>query len=487
MRRRSVVLLSLVPALAVSGYAGSRMAVPMARPGLGYVAKVVCSNVFVGGVEPGQALADLPDEPIAKLVRTHVDDGARSVTASIPLVARRQAVYRDGLGCTLEPAAATTPPLSNAAAAPFAAAAPAPVSAAAPASAATAAAPPASAPSDSALSWSVDPSNPRTAGAIDTARLNAAIADAFAEPDPSLMRKTRAIVVVVGGRVVAERYADGYSATSRFAGWSMTKSVTNALVGILSARQALEIGADNLLPEWRSPSDARAAITLHDLLTMSSGLGFSEDYSPSGAATRMLFDADDAAAVASASPLVHEPGTTWSYSSATTNIISSLIRATLGSDPEYIGFPRHALFDRIGMASAVLEPDPSGTFVGSSFMYATARDWARFGLLFLRDGVWNGERILPEGWVDYSVTPTPAAPLGQYGAHWWLNAGEPTDRTRRLWPDLPADIFFASGFEGQYIAIVPSRDLVVVRLGVTPDDRAWRLGSFLRAVIGSVE
>jgi CubicO group peptidase (beta-lactamase class C family) len=223
------------------------------------------------------------------------------------------------------------------------------------------------------------------------------------ETDAALPRRTRAIVIVHGGRIVAERYADGYGSASLFTGWSMTKSVTNALVGILTAQNALDIDADRLRPEWRSPDDPRSAITLHDLLTMSSGLGFDESYAPSGAATRMLFDSHDAAAVAADSPLLHDPGTVWSYSSATTNIVSAVVRDAFKSHDEYIAFPRRALFDRIGMTTAVLEPDPSGTFVGSSFMYATARDWARFGLLFLRDGTWNVERILPEGWVDYSV------------------------------------------------------------------------------------
>jgi CubicO group peptidase (beta-lactamase class C family) len=457
MRRRSILLLSASAILIMSAFAGSRMAVPVARPALGFVAKVVCSSVFIGGATRAQALADLPDEPVARVVRTRVDPVERRVAASVPLVAKRQAEYRDGLGCTLLPAAD----------------APAPTTAAEP---------------DPALLW---PDGERVATeaapGIDHGRLTAALAAAFEEPDPDLPRRTRAIVIVHDGRVVAERYADGYDATTRFTGWSMTKSVTSALVGVLTAQGALDLRADRLRPEWRVPGDARGTITLHDLLTMSSGLRFDEDYSPTGAATRMLFDSHDAAAVAAASPLEHRPGTAWSYSSGTTNIVSSIIRDAFRTDDEYIAFPRRALFDPTGMSSAILEPDPSGTFVGSSFMYATARDWARFGLLFLRDGTWAGKRILPEGWVEYSVTPAPAAPYGQYGAHWWLNAGEPGDTTRRMWADLPRDIFWASGFEGQYLVVVPSRDLIVVRLGVTPDARAWRLGAFLREVIAALE
>jgi CubicO group peptidase (beta-lactamase class C family) len=318
-------------------------------------------------------------------------------------------------------------------------------------------------------------------------RLHDVVADAFRESPGTAPRRTRAVVVVHGGRIIAERYASGYGPHTRFTGWSMTKSVTNALVGILAGRGALAVSATHLRPEWTGPGDARAAISLHHLLTMSSGLQFDESYSPRGGATRMLFVAPDAAAVAAASGLSHEPGAHWSYSSATTNIISAVVRSTFRSQEDYLAFPRRALFEPTGMSSAVLEPDPAGTFVGSSFMYATARDWARFGLLYLEDGVWNGERILPEGWVEYSVSPAAAAPLGRYGAQWWLNAGEPADTTRRFWPQLPRDVFWASGFQGQYVAVVPSRDLVVVRLGVTADEQAFDMGEFLHRVLGALE
>ena len=424
----------------------------MARPALGFVAKVVCSDVFVGGVSPDRTLDDIPDEPIARLVRTRVDTVAGRVTASIPLVAKRTAVWRDGSGCTLEPlhdlphVRTATPP------------------------------------ADEDASWP----EATNGDAIDRTTLDAALDTAFAEPDPATPRGTRAVVVVHRGRIIAERYADGYDTRTRFPGWSMTKSVTNALVGILISDGMLALSDAALRPEWREPGDPRAQITLQQILHMSSGLAFDESYTPTGGATRMLFDAENAAAVATAAPPAHAPGSYWSYSSGTTNIISALIRDVIDSDSAYAALPYDALFDRIGMTSAVLEVDPSGTFVGSSFMYATARDWARFGLLFLRDGVWQGERILPEGWVEFSTTPAPTAPLGQYGAHWWLNAGAANDMTQRTWPDLPRDIFYASGFQGQYVVVIPSHDLVIVRLGLTPDDRAFDLGMLLKDVIRAV-
>jgi CubicO group peptidase (beta-lactamase class C family) len=317
----------------------------------------------------------------------------------------------------------------------------------------------------------------------DAARLAAVMDSAFLEPGEGPARRTHAILIMHEDRIIAERYADGYSAAHRFAGWSMAKSVTSALVGILAGDTMIDLNNAQLRPEWRVPADPRNGITLHHLMQMTSGLAFDESYTPTGGATRMLFNSHDVGAEAAASPLEHEPGTQWHYSSATTNIISAHMRTVIGNDADYAAFPSRRLFQPLGMRSAVLEPDPAGTFVGSSFMYASARDWARFGLLYLHDGVWNGARILPAGWVEYSVTPATAAPRGQYGAQWWLNAGEAADTTRRMWPDLPRDIFWASGFQGQYVVVLPSHDMVVVRLGMTDDGSAWRLGEFLRSVL----
>jgi len=435
----------------------------MAGPGLGFVAKTLCSNVFLGRYTVEQALADIPDEPITRLIRTRVDRENSRVTASVPLVAKREAVYREGWGCTLvsdDGSVAAMPAIALAKSSP-----------------------------DSGALWPEGERIDTTTAAdpcIDRGRLDAAIDNAFAEPNPALLRNTRAIVVVHNGRIIAERYADGYSAENRFPGWSMTKSVTSALVGVMAGEGRLALQDSALRAEWRTPGDRRNGIRLDDLLHMSSGLDFDESYTATGGATRMLFDSHDSDDVAAASAIAYEPGTHWLYSSGTTNIIVQYMRDRIGNDSLYFSFPRTALFDRIGMQSAVIEPDPSGTFVGSSFIHATARDWARFGLLYLRDGVWNGQRILPEGWVHYSRTPAPAAPRGQYGAQWWLNAGTAADSTDRPWPDLPRDIFYASGFQGQHVVVVPSHDLVVVRLGVTHNDRAWSLGGFLRDVLAAV-
>jgi CubicO group peptidase (beta-lactamase class C family) len=470
MHRRRIIIAGAVLLSAIVALAVARgLAAPLAQPALGYAAKVVCSEVFVGGATPAQAAGDLPDDPLVRFVRIRVHARREHVSASIPLLARRTARHRAGFGCTLLPVGGYITPALAPRGAPDG----------------TRGAPRAQA---AALPWPEgDVVEPQLPGGVDAALLQRAVAGAFTEPEPASPRRTRAIVVVLGGRIIAEHYADGYGAASRFAGWSMTKSVTNALVGILVGEGRLDLAADRLRPEWLAPDDPRGSITLHQLMHMSSGLDFDESYTPRGGATRMLFNRADAAAAAAEAPLAHAPGSTWYYSSGTTNIISGVARDVFGGDHgAYHSFPRQRLFDVIGMRSAVLEPDAAGTFVGSSFMYATARDWARFGLLFLRDGEWDGQRLLPEGWVQYSVTPAPAAPLGRYGAQWWLNAGAAEDVARRPWPDLPADTYWASGYQGQFVAVIPSRDLVVVRLGVTASERGFSLGALLRDVLEAV-
>jgi CubicO group peptidase (beta-lactamase class C family) len=226
------------------------------------------------------------------------------------------------------------------------------------------------------------------------------------------------------------------------------------------------------VPEWSGGGDPRRAITLDQLLRMSSGLAFDETYGPLSDVTRMLYRAPDMGAFAARSPLAAQPGRVWSYSSGTANLVARMLRDLADRDlASQVRFANDRLFDPVGMTSAFFEPDASGSFVGSSYVFMTARDWARFGELHRLGGAWDGRRILPEGWVRYVTTPAPAAPDGVYGAHWWLNAGDPADPARRAWPSLPADTYAAEGHSGQYVVVVPSAKLVVVRLGLSePDD-----------------
>ncbi|HEV2354702.1 MAG TPA: serine hydrolase, partial [Puia sp.] len=259
---------------------------------------------------------------------------------------------------------------------------------------------------------------------------------------------TRAVIVVYHGRIVAERYAAGFDRHTRLTGWSMTKGITNALVGILVGRGMLKVAQPAPVEDWQA--DERAKITIGNLLAMNSGLKWWEFYAAPSSATRMLFKEKDMGAYAETSGLAHEPGKVFYYSSGTANILSAIIRAKVG-DLGYYRFPYEQLFYPIGMYSAILEPDAGGTFVGSSYCYATARDWARFGLLYLKNGWWDGRQVLPRGWVDFTRTG------GNYGALWWLN------RARRH-PHIPVDCFSCEGDEGQFIWVIPSKDLVIVRL-----------------------
>jgi hypothetical protein len=272
----------------------------------------------------------------------------------------------------------------------------------------------------------------------------------------------------------------------------MTKSITNALVGILVGQGKLTLKARVPVPEWSGEGDPRAAITLDQLMRMSDGLDFVEDYVDMLSDTPfMLFGTPNAAAFTSAKPLEVAPDSRWRYISGSPNLVCRIMHDAIGGSlAQYFAFPRRALFDKIGMRSAVVEPDAAGTFVGSSFSYATARDWARFGLLYLRDGIWMTERILPEGWVKYSTTPTPKAPKGEYGAYWWLNAGNPPGTANRLYPSLPTDLYLARGYEGQETIVIPSRDLAVVHLGACSPpsgEGAWEPEEFVGDILKAIK
>jgi len=311
--------------------------------------------------------------------------------------------------------------------------------------------------------------------AVDVKKLNEAVEWAFRESDPDHLRRTRAVVVVYDGKIVAERYAPGYNADTPLPGWSMTKSVFTALTGILADEGKISLKSNGLLPQWRDGQDPRRAITLENLLRMSSGLAFHEAYSsPLTDVVVMLFGTRDMASFASNKPLEATPAVKWHYSTGNSIILSKVIRNAFGdAQADYLEFPRRALFDRIGMKSAVVEPDASGTLVGSSFMFATARDWARFGLLCLRDGMWGQERILPEGWMKYCTTPDPACTYKDYGAGFWLYVPREFRSGQEPCALISCDTYHAVGYDGQFVTVIPSRKLVIVRLGLTHTYETW--------------
>lgn len=256
----------------------------------------------------------------------------------------------------------------------------------------------------------------------------------------------------------------------------MTKSITSAVLGVLEKQGRIDLQQDHLFPEWEK--DGRSKITLNNLLHMNSGLAWEEDYTEISDVTKMLFLSEDMTGVQLKKELVGEPGSIWNYSSGTSNLLSGFIRDQFKSHQDYLNFWYTNFIDKIGMYSMTVETDLAGNYVGSSYSWATARDWAKFGLLYLNKGNWNGDQILNEDWIKSTARPV-AGSEGQYGAHFWLNSGG-------IYPDVPRDLFSANGFQGQHVFIIPSKDLVVVRFGLVehPD---FDINVFLREVIAAVE
>jgi len=408
----------------------------------GMVSKTVCSCVFVTG-RTVESVKEKELQVFPGLSNAGIDVNSQdsTVTASI-LWKSSKAIFRKGLGCTLlseRSEAEVRNQKINLAPAPD---------------------------NTDSIAWPTGNLVSDTImPGVNYAAVKKAIENAFTDADPAKPVYTHGVVVVYNGQLIGEKYADGFNQNSRLMGWSMTKSITNAMVGLMVKDGKLNIEDPAPVTEWQH--DNRKEITLNNLLQASSGLRWSESYFiPTSDFHNMFIRSDDKGAYAASLPLKHKPGEYFEYSSGSTNILARIVRQTAGDD-QYYRLPYERLFYKIGMTHAIIEPDASGTFVGSSYSFASARDWARFGLLYLNDGVWNGERILPEGWVKYSSTPAPAAKKRQYGALWWLNLGDPANPSDVEYPGLPNESIMANGFERQFVVIVPSKKLVVVRLGVT--------------------
>lgn len=408
----------------------------------GHVVKEMCSDIFVSKRNPN----DIAQHEIGifpyNLASYTINMEDSSVSASVFGFAERKAIYRKGLGATLISGISETELRKQS------------INVA------------------SNLSINQDTINfpqgnrinDTINSGVDKGQLKTAIKEAFNEPYNKQQRQTRAVVIVYDGQIIGEKYADGYSINSKQLGWSMTKSIINAMVGILVQQGKLNINSLAPIDQWKN--DERNKISIADLMHMNSGLRFWRfPYGPSDL-TNMLFKERDMSEFASGKSLKNEPGKIFNYSDGTVNILSYIIRKTVG-DNDYYRFPYEQLFDKIGMNKTLLEVDGSGTFVGSSYCYATARDWARFGLLYLNDGVWNGERILPEGWVKFTATSTAAKNSnkgGKYGALWWVNEDDKDNPANKKYPHVPSDCFSCQGYDGQYVWVIPSKKLVVVRL-----------------------
>ncbi len=310
---------------------------------------------------------------------------------------------------------------------------------------------------------------------VDYKLLQQSVARAFDSKNQN-EKKTRAVLVIYKDHIIAEKYSTGFDKNSRLLGWSMTKSITATYFGILQSQKKFDIYKPAPIAAWQN--DDRKKITTNDLLHMNSGLEWEEDYGKISDVTKMLFLESDMTQTQVLKPAAFEPNTHWNYSSGTTNLLSGVLRSQFKTQQEYLDFWYAALIDKIGMYSMVVETDMKGNFVGSSYAWATARDWAKFGLLYLHQGNWNGETIFDKNWATYVATPT-ATSNQQYGAHFWLNAGE-------KFQGVAKNMYYCSGFQGQTVAIFPSQDLVVVRLGLTEYPK-FQLDKLLKGVSESIK
>lgn len=308
---------------------------------------------------------------------------------------------------------------------------------------------------------------------IDYKKLKAAVGNVF-DHKGEIKNRTRAVVVLYKNRLIAEQYSDGFTKDSKILGWSMTKSLTATYFGILQKQGKININQSHLYPQWEN--DSRKNITINNLLHMNSGLEWEEDYTKISDVTKMLFLTKNMTQIQVEKPQLGEPNKSWNYSSGTSNMLSGILRKQFKTHQEYLDFWYSSLIDKIGMHSMLVETDMDGNFVGSSYAWATARDWAKFGLLYLNKGHWNGEQIFDESWSKYVATPTPTS-NGIYGGHFWLNA-------EGQMPDVPKDMYSCNGYQGQRVYIIPSKDLVIVRMGLKegPD---FDFNGFVKGILES--
>jgi CubicO group peptidase (beta-lactamase class C family) len=417
----------------------------------GFSAKSVASGHFIDGrsletIQQGDNDIDKIDWATNK-----IDEKQRFVTSSVYGLKTRKAIYRDGLGATLinddfdvskpyeVPFRAWKNQLIN----------------------------------NKPFPYGQNNHKDTIFSNIDYDKLNAAVANAF-DNKGEINKRTRSVIVIYKDKIIAEKYTDGFNKNSKILGWSMTKSLTATYFGILQKQGKLDIMKPAQIGEWQN--DERKKITINDLLHMNSGLEWEEDYGKISDVTKMLFSAEDMTQSQIEKPFVGKPNNTWNYSSGTTNLLSGILRKQFKTHQEYLDFWYSALIDKIGMNSMVVETDMAGNFVGSSYGWATTRDWAKFGLLYLHKGNWNGEQLFDESWEKYVSTPTNSS-NGKYGAHFWLNANGD-------FPDVPRDFYRCSGYQGQMVAIFPSQDLVIVRMGLSEE---FDFNGFLSEVVKSLK
>lgn len=447
MLKRILLFLLLLLAI-VFGYLYIAL-YPMFPVGTGYAAKKMCSCHFIAGrSQESIQKEDLAPSPL-NLTSTVIDEANKSATSTILGLAAKTAIYKENLGCVLLDEEDDYNIELNL---------PTKVSV-------------------TAANWPIgEQLVAKEVQGVDYEELDKAINKIF-DPSFGMERiKTRAVVIVYKDTLIAEKYANGFDKDTEILGWSMNKSITATLIGILVKEGKLALDQSQLFEEW---TDERSKITINDLLQMQSGLAFEEDYTKLSDVTKMLFMNEDIVAEVAKNPLSAPIGSKWYYSSGTTNLLAGIIRQQFDSHSDYLKFPHEALFQKIGMHSMILEIDESGNYIGSSYGYATPRDWAKFGLLYLNEGNWYGEQIIDTTWVNFVRQPAEHS-NGLYGGHFWHNHNHVALK------DVPSDLYSCNGFEGQFVYIIPSKDLVVVRMGLS-EWPEYDANSFLKEVIQAID
>ena len=462
MKKVSFVILALLIVAGIYVYPGVSRTLYIAT---GFSAKNICSGHFISGFD-AQKVQDealVPVSPIFGLVDFDVNEAKLQITTTIIGLFERHAFYRKGTGCTLlvigqEEIKTAIQPINY----------------------------------DSLNKKDIWPlglapvENYRAD--IDYPMLASAIDSAFEEPSTESFRQTKAVAVIYKGELIAERYAPDVDVETPLLSWSMAKSVTSLQVGMLVSQGKLDLYAAADVPQWQGEGDPRSKITLDQLMRMSSALDFNETYGVDTDVSRMLSIEGNAAAFASQKKLKSEPDSQWSYSSGTTNIIAAIVKRAIGGDfQQYYDYAQSQLFEPLGIHSAQLETDASDTFIGSSYFYASTRDWAKLGQLMLQNGLWNGKQILPDHWVGYSSTPTKTQPDNIYGAQFWLNADPQSPEKQRKWPSVPSDAYFMAGFQSQYVVMIPSEQLVVVRMGFTKPGEESGIEHLVSGVVAAIQ
>jgi len=412
----------------------------------GFAAKNTASTMFITGRTLESIETNDHNVPLVRLAKSTYDEAKKRASASVYGLMKREAVCRDGLGCVLLTGDADTILYNKQ---------------------------PKRSLSTSALPYPFGDAREADTlfETVDYQKLELALNHVFHDTI-----KTRTVLVLYKDHIIAERYSEGFDKSTPILGWSMTKSVLATLYGILQYQGRLSVNDAVSLPSWKD--DERKNITLDHLLRMQSGLAWEEDYTTISDVTKMLFLESNMAESQAKKQAVTPPTESWNYSSGTSNLLSGLLRTKFDSYQEYLNFPYNALIDKVGMHSMFLETDLAGNFVGSSYGWATTRDWAKFGLLYLHQGNWNGEQLFDTSWVNYITTPTKHSD-GVYGAHFWLNA-------EGKFPDVPRDLFSANGYQGQHVFIIPSKNLVVVRTGLAEAPQ-FDTNTFLKELLAAIQ